>query len=169
MPEPDSDGASVMASADANCARRDRCCVENVQPAVRLTSVSVKVFELEALTLAVSESPARTGLLMANADLGNISKNPRWDTRPFLQLAMVPICSTVELPAPSMPAKDANADRSPDAHLMEGSVQLVEALVNGPPWATYPGVIDRKWLPVTTRDTPHGTPEVGHVISTEAL
>src|SRR5437667_7849451 len=102
MPEPGSDGASVMASADANCARRDRCCVENVQPAVRLTSVSVNVFELETLTLAVSESPARTGLLMANADLGNNSKNPMWDTRPFLQLVRVPICSTVVLPAPSM-------------------------------------------------------------------
>ena len=74
MPDPRIDGASVMASADANCARLDRCCVENVQPAVRLTSVSVNVFGPETLTLAVSDSPARTGLLL------QVKRKGTWET-----------------------------------------------------------------------------------------
>src|SRR5438045_3596015 len=53
-------------------------------------------------------------------------------------MTKVPICSTVLLPSPSMPAKVANAECSFAPQLTDGSLQVVDALLNGPPRATYP-------------------------------
>src|SRR5437763_4252109 len=137
MPDPRIVGASVIASAEASCALLELWLVVYVQPCVWLTSVSVNELELLATTVPVNESPARTGLLMKVGDLGYISTKPRWDTLPLRHIASVPICSTVGLPSPSMPANDATPERV-DVHVIDGSRHVVDTLVNGPPWAEYP-------------------------------
>src|SRR5947207_10801342 len=120
MPEPTTVGASTIASADASRARRDRWVVLNVHPAVRFWRVSVNVRDAPATTLAVRESPARTRLPGNCGPRGYISKNALCDTRPFWQILRVPICSTVLLPEPSMPANDARAEVSFEPQLTEG-------------------------------------------------
>src|SRR5437763_10381758 len=132
---PDTVGASTIASADLRWAWLDCCWVVNVQPAVWFTSVSVKVLPPLKVTLAVSESPPRRRLAMRNADWGYISKKPLCLTVPFRQVSRLPICSTVLLPSPSIPAKDAKAECSLAPHGIDGSVHVVDTLVNGPPVA----------------------------------
>src|SRR5438132_9810097 len=89
-------------------------------------SVSVNAPLVLAETLALIESPALIVIGSWPDSFGYISYQAEYVGIPFLQFALVPICSTVLLVSPSRPTQNDENEFSPAAHVTAGCVQEAE-------------------------------------------